>query len=93
VRLNDLFDPEKGPAALLRFALYPLLLIVICQVLTVLLSRLSIADMFLAFVFLLLLSPLAYFIRKAREHGHERGGGRRGGAERTPILPTNEEME
>jgi hypothetical protein len=93
MRLNDLFDPEKGPAALLRFALYPLILIVICDALVALLSRLSITDMFLAFVFLLLLSPLAYFVREKRRRGRERGGGRRSGAERTPILPTNEEME
>jgi hypothetical protein len=92
VRLNDLFDLEKGPAALLKLALYPLALVVVCQALTVLLSKLSIAGIFVGFTLLLLLSPLAYFIRKARGHGRERGGGRRG-AERTPVLPTNEEME
>src|SRR6266853_1424413 len=92
VRLNDLFDLENGPAALLKLALYPLILIVICQTVTVLLCRLSIAGILGAFAFLLLVSPLAYFIRKARGHGGERGGGRRG-AERTPVLPTNEEME
>jgi hypothetical protein len=92
MRLNDLFDLEKGPAALLKFALYPLFLIVIFQALSVLFSRLSIVDMFLALVSLLLLSPLAYFIREGRGHGRERGGGRRG-AERTPVLPTNEEVE
>ena len=92
MRLNDLFDLENGPAAVLKLALYPLILIVVCQALTVLLCRLSIAHMLMTFAFLHLVSPLAYFIRKARGHGGERGGGRRG-AERTPVLPTNEEME
>jgi len=92
VRLNDLFDLENGSAALLKLALYPLVLIVICQALFALLCRLSIAGMLVAFASLLLISPLAYFIREARGHGRERGGGRRG-TERTPVLPTNEEME
>ena|ERR1700682_3292669 len=90
VRLNDLFDLDKGPAALLKIALYPLIIVVVCQALTVLLCKLSVAGTLVALAFLLLLSPLAYFIREARGHGRERGGGRRG-TERTPVLPTNEE--
>jgi hypothetical protein len=92
VRLNDLFDLENGAAAILKLALYPLALIVVCQALTVLLCKISFTGMFVSFAFLLLLSPLAYFIRGARGHGRERGAGRRG-AERTPVLPTNEERE
>jgi hypothetical protein len=90
MRLNDLFDLENGPAALVKLALYPLILVVVWQALTVLLCKLSFTGILVAFAFVLLLSPLAYFTREARGHGRERGGGRRGG-ERTPVLPTNEE--
>ena len=93
MRLNDLFDPERGPATLVKFAVYPLVLVVICQVVFALLSRLQAIDILLVFIFLILMSPLAYLIREARGNGRERGGGRRGGAERTPILPQNEDVE
>lgn len=92
MRLNDLFDFEKGPSALFKVALYPLMLIVICQALTLLVCRISFSGALLALGFLLLLSPLTYFVREARGRGRERTGGR-GGAERTPILPTDGEME
>jgi hypothetical protein len=92
VRLNDLFDSEKGPETLLKFALYPLVLVVIFQIVTALLSHLQAIDILLVFIFLILMSPLAYLIREARGHRPERGG-RRGGAERTPILPQNEDVE
>lgn len=88
MQLQDLFDLERGPAALVKYALYPLALIVICQVVIVLLDRLPAYGMLLALLFLIFTSPLAYVIRKARGHGHERGGSRRG-AERTPLLPPN----
>lgn len=93
MRLNDLFDPERGPSILVQFALYPLMFVVICQVVIVPLCRLPTIDIFVVFIFLILMSPLAYLIRKARGHRTERGGGRRGGAERTPLLPPNEGVE
>jgi hypothetical protein len=92
VRLNDLFDPERGPATLIKFALYPLVFVVICQVVIGFLCRLPAIDIFLLFIFLILMSPLAYLIRKARGHRPEQGSGRRGGAERTPLLPPNEDV-
>jgi hypothetical protein len=92
VRLNDLLDPERGPATLVKLALYPLIFVVACEVIIDLVSRLSAIDTFLVFLFLVMLSPLAYFIRQSRGHRPQRGGGRRG-AERTPALPPNEEME
>ena len=92
VRLNDLFDPERGPATLVKLALYQFIFVVACRMVVELMSRLSSVDVLLGFLFLILLSPLAYLIRKARGHGLQRGGGRRG-AERTPALPPNEDME
>jgi len=93
VRLNDLFDPERGPATLVKLALYPLAIVVTCRVIIALLSRLRAIDIFLVFIFLTLMSPLAYLIREARGHRGQHGGGRRGGAERTPLLPQNEDVE
>jgi hypothetical protein len=92
VRLNDLFDPERGPSILVQFALYPLVFAVISQLIIVPLCRLPAIDIFVVFIFLILMSPLAYLIRKARGHRPERGSGRRGGAERTPLLPPNEDV-
>jgi hypothetical protein len=40
----------------------------------------------------LMISPLAYFIRQKRQGLPQRSGARRG-AERTPLLPQNEEIE
>ena len=84
---------DRGFFSSYEFALYPLVLVVICQVVAVLLSRLRAIDVLLVFISLILMSPLAYLIREARGHRPERRGGRRGGAERTPILPQNEEVE
>ena len=92
MRLNDLLDPERGPATLVKLALYPLIFVVACEVVIDLVSRLSAIDTFLVFLFLIMLSPLAYVAREARKHRPQRGGGRRG-TERTPSLPPNEEME
>ncbi len=92
MRLNDLLDPERGPATLVKLAIYPLIFVVACEVVIGLVSRLSVIDTFLVFLFLIMLSPLAYLIRQTRGHGPQRGGGRRGG-ERTPLLPPNEEAE
>ena len=93
MNLNDLFDPERGPATLIKFALYPLAFVVTCQLIIVPLCKLPGIDLLLIFIFLVLTSPLAYLMRKARGRRPERGDGRRGGAERTPILPQNEDVE
>jgi len=92
VRLNDLLDPERGPATLVKLALYPLIFVVVCRIVIEPLSRLSAIDMLLVFLFLTLISPLAYLVRTARGHRPQRGGGRRG-TERTPLLPPDEWME
>jgi hypothetical protein len=92
MRLGDLIDPERGQEALVKFALYALILAVVSGLVVDLLSRLSGLDTFLAFLFLISMSPLAYLIREARGHRPQRGGARRG-AERTPLLPPNEDEE
>lgn len=93
MRLNDLFDPRRGAETLVKLALWSLFLIVAWQALAGLLSRLSGAQLLMAFLAFLSMSPIAYLIRKARGHRSERGGGRRGGAERTPLLPQNGDEE
>ena len=92
MRFSDLINPERGPAALLRLALYPLILLAICQLVATILSRLRAVDLLLIFVGLFCVSPLAYLIREARRGRPQRQGSRRG-AERTPLLPPNQEGE
>jgi hypothetical protein len=90
MRLSDLIDPKNGPTALVKFAVVPLILVVTSQAIAVLVSQLSAIDILLALLFLTVLSPLAYFIRESRQ-GHSRHESGRRGAERTPLLPPNEE--
>ena len=90
MRFSDFIDPEKGPAALLRLALYPLIFIVACEALAMIASQLRAVDLLLMFLGLALVSPLAYLIREARQSRPHRQVSRRG-AERTPLLPPNEE--
>ena len=92
MRFSDLINPERGPAALLRLALYPLVLLVVCQLVATILSQLRAVDLFLIFLGLVSVSPVAYLIREARRGRPQRQGSRRG-AERTPLLPPNQEGE
>ena len=92
MRFGDLINPERGPAALVRLALYPLVLLVVCQLVATILSRLRAVDLLLLFLGLVLVSPVAYLIREARRGRPQRPGSRRG-AERTPLLPPNQEGE
>ena len=92
MRFSDLFHPERGPSALLRLAFYPIVLLVVCQLVVTILSQLRAVDLLLLFLGLVFVSPLAYLIREARQNRPQRQGGRRG-AERTPLLPPNEEGE
>jgi hypothetical protein len=89
--MNDLFDFERGPGTLLKFALYPLVLLVVLQAVATLLGKFSAAGLLAVLFLIAFASPIAYFVRKARGRGGERGGGRRG-AERTPLLPPDEEV-
>jgi hypothetical protein len=89
MRFNDFIHPERGPAALLRLAFYLLVLIVVFEALAMIVSQLRSVNFLLTFLGLMLVSPLAYFIREARRRRPQRQASRRG-AERTPLLPPNE---
>ena len=92
MRFSDFIDPERGPAALMRLALYPLVLVAVCGAVTSILGQLRPADLLLMLLSLAFVSPLAYLIRKARRGRPQRQASRRG-AERTPLLPPNQEGE
>ena len=92
MRLSDLINSERGPAALLRLTLYPLVLLVVCQLVATILSQLRAVDLLLLFLGLVFVSPLAYLIRESRRGRPQRQASRRG-AERTPLLPPNQEGE
>ena len=90
MRFSDLFHPGKGPSAMIRLAILPLVFVIACDALCAFVRQLSGGDLLLLLLALALASPLAYLIRKARQRRPQRQGARRG-AERTPLLPPNEE--
>jgi hypothetical protein len=92
MRFSDLFNPERGPEALVRLAFCSLVVLVAGVGVLALLNQLGLAGFLLALLFLTLVSPLAYLIREARQ-GRPRRQGTRRGAERTPLLPPNEVNE
>jgi predicted permease len=85
MRFGDLIDPEKGVESLIKLALVPLIIFIVFQVVVCLLAQLSPADELMAFVFLIAVSPVAYWVREQRR-GRPRREARRG-TERTPVLP------
>lgn len=87
MNLNDL-----NPETLVRFAVYPLVVLVAGGAFIEFLSRLGTLGLFLVFLLFLLASPLAYLIRNARRGRAQHHGARRG-AERTPVLPHDHEEE
>lgn len=86
MRFNDFMNPERGPQAIVRLAIWALLLAVAGGAVRVIVSRLSPADVLPSLAVLGLVSPLAYLIREARRTRPTRPRPRRG-AERTPLLP------
>jgi len=92
MRFNDLLNPKTGPEAIVRFALYPLLILVIGSLTITILNQLKATDMLLAMLFLMLMSPIAYVIRERRQAQRQTPRTRRG-AERTPLLPPNDGHE
>ena len=92
MRLSDFLNPERGPAALLRLAFYPLVLLVVCQLVATILSQLRAVDLLLMFLGLAVVSPVAYLVRESRRGRPQLQASRRG-AERTPLLPPNQEGE
>jgi hypothetical protein len=90
MRFGDFLDPERGPEKVVRLALYPLILAIVLQLITSFVRALPAAAGLGLFLILIVMSPLAYLIRERRRGSTRREGARRG-AERTPLLPTNEE--
>jgi membrane protein implicated in regulation of membrane protease activity len=90
MRFSDFIDPNRGPEALVRLALYPLIVLLVFAALSTILSQLGAGGLLLAFLGLAFVSALAYLIREARQ-GRTQHQGTRRGAERTPLLPHNEE--
>lgn len=91
MRFGDLIDPEKGPESLIKLALVPLIMFIVFQVVLCLLAQLSPADELMAFVCLIAVSPVAYWVREHRR-GRPRREARRG-AERMPVLPHGKEED
>jgi len=85
VQLRDFTNPDKLLAMMFKVMCVILALAIIRNLLVCFYSRLSFAQALAALGFLLLLSPVAYLIWRARRGAparHERRG-----AERTPVLP------
>lgn len=82
-------NPEKLMAYLKKLGFAALALVVASELVKQILTRLTFAEVIAAFVGLMLMSPVAYFIleseRPRSEHRPRRG------AERTPMLPPNNE--
>ncbi len=82
---------DLKPENLVRFAAYPLVVLVAGGAFVALLRQLGTRGLFLVFLLFLLASPVAYLIRRTR-HGPSHREGARRGAERTPSLPPNEDV-
>jgi hypothetical protein len=91
MRLSDLLDPERVTSFLMKLAFCLIMLPILLQFVICLFRQISPAAEFGMLCMFFLLCPLAYFIRRWRQGGVRRPEGRRG-AERTPLLPQNEEM-
>ena len=83
---------DLNPENLVRFAVYPLVVLVVGGACVELLQKLGTLELVLMFLLFLLASQLAYLIRNARRGQAQHHGARRG-AERTPVLPHNHEEE
>ena len=92
MHLRDLFNPVRAFSALMKLAVCLILLSVFLQCVACVLQQASPSAEFAVLCVLFLLSPLAYLIRRIRQGRRERPGPRRG-AERTPLLPSGEEVE
>ncbi len=92
MHLRDLFNPVRAFSALMKLAVCLIVLSVFLQCAACLLQPISPSAEFAMLCVFLLLSPLAYLIRRIRQGRQQRPGPRRG-AERTPLLPSGEEVE
>jgi len=92
MRLRDVLDPEWVLSASMKVAVCLILLSCVLQFVDCALQQVSGAAWFALLCFFFLLSIVAYLIRRIRQGRQQRPGARRG-AERTPLLPQNEEVE
>ena len=92
MRLRDVLDPERALAFLMKLAVCLILLSVFLQCVACYLRQASPSVGFAMLCVFFLLCPLAYLIRRIRQGRPQRPGPRRG-AERTPLLPSGEEVE
>jgi hypothetical protein len=92
MRLRDVLDPEWALSALMKLAVCLIFLSCVLQFVACVMQQFSPAAEFAMLCVFFLLSPLAYLIRRIRQGRPQRPGARRG-AERTPLLPQNEEVE
>lgn len=90
MKFSDLFNPKTGPEALVRLALYPLLILIIGSLAGTIVGQLNGADSLLLMLIFILMSPVAYVLRERRQ-GRRREPRTRRGAERTPLVPPEEE--
>ena len=92
MRLRDVLDPDWALSALMKLAVCLIFLSCVLQFVACVLQRISPAAEFVMLCVFFLVSPLAYLIRRIRQGRQQRPGPRRG-AERTPLLPSGEEVE
>ena len=88
----DMDFNDLNPENLVRFAVYPLVVLIVGGACVALLGQLRTLDLLLMFLLFLLASPLAYLVRNARRSQGQHHVARRG-AERTPMLPQNHEED
>jgi len=92
MHLRDLFNPVRAFSALMKLAVCLILLSVFLQCVACVLQQASPSAEFAMLCIFFMLSPLAYLVRQIRQGRPQRPGPRRG-AERTPLLPSGEEVE
>jgi hypothetical protein len=91
MRFRELLDPDRVLAASMKLAICLIVVSVFLQFVICLVKHISPAAEFVMLCIFFLLSPVAYLIRRWRLGGTQRSGARRG-AERTPLLPQNEDV-
>ena len=84
-------NPEQLMAYVEKLGFAMLALLVAGELVPQILAQLTPAGLIAAFVGLVLMSPIAYFILKSESSRSERRPRR--GAERTPLLPPNNQGE
>ena len=92
MRLRDVLDPDWALSALMKLAVCLIFLSCVLQFAACVLQQISPAAEFAMLCVFFLVSPLAYLICRIRQGRQQRPGPRRG-AERTPLLPSGEEVE